>query len=213
MAAAVKRGYRSDLRTAQAQQTRRTIVDAAARLFVGTGFGATTVDAVAEAAGVSRKTVFTAVGGKVELLKVALDWAVAGDDKPLAVADRADVQKLLTLGDADALVRGWVHILVGIDRRVAGLFRALETAAGGDEEARSLYRQSRRQRLIGAGIVADRVAELGALADGITVEEARDLMWLASDPMLFDRIVIDRGWRIARFERWLADMTVAQVLR
>ena len=30
----------------------------------------------------SRKTVFTAVGGKLDLLKTALDWAVAGDDRP-----------------------------------------------------------------------------------------------------------------------------------
>ena len=82
----VKRQYRSDLRTSQARETRRAIVAAASRLFVERGYGATTIDAVADAAGVSRKTVFTAVGGKVDLLKVALDWAVAGDDRPVAVA-------------------------------------------------------------------------------------------------------------------------------
>jgi AcrR family transcriptional regulator len=212
VAETVKRGYRSGLRTAQAQQTRRSIVDAAATLFVRNGFGGTTVDAVAAAAGVSRKTVFTAVGGKVELLKIALDWAIAGDDKPLAVADRADVQELLSQADADALIRGWVAILVGIDRRVAGLFRALETAAGTDDAARSLYRQSRRQRLMGARLVAERVAATGGLADGLSTDEAADLLWLASDPMLFDRLVTDRGWGSARFERWLAGMTVGQVL-
>ena len=59
----VKRGYRSELRATQAQDTRRRIVTAAAELFIATGFGATTVDAIAAAAGVSRKTVFTSVGG------------------------------------------------------------------------------------------------------------------------------------------------------
>lgn len=39
-------------------------------------------DATAEAAEVSRKTVFTAVGGEVELLKLAFDWSVVGDDEP-----------------------------------------------------------------------------------------------------------------------------------
>ena len=71
----VKRGYASPLRTAQAQATRRRIVAAAADLFVTSGFAGTSVDAIAEAAGVSRKTVFTTVGGKTELLGLALDWA------------------------------------------------------------------------------------------------------------------------------------------
>ena len=54
MPGSVKRDYRSELRTAQARQTRRSIVSEAARLFVEDGYGATTIDAVAEAAGVSR---------------------------------------------------------------------------------------------------------------------------------------------------------------
>ena len=60
------------------------IVDAAAGLFIAHGYGGTTVDAIAEAAGVSRKTVFTSVGGKADALKFALDWAVTGDDAPVA---------------------------------------------------------------------------------------------------------------------------------
>src|ERR1700754_4854471 len=91
MSEAVKRDYRSGLRAAQAEQTRRSIVSAAARLFVEGGYADTTIDAVAASAGVSRKTVFTAVGGKVDLLKTALDWAVVGDDRPVPMADRPAV--------------------------------------------------------------------------------------------------------------------------
>src|SRR3954451_14300142 len=79
MSESVKRRYSSPLRARQAEQTRRGIVAAAGPLFVEVGYGRTSVDAVAEAAGVSRKTVFSAVGGKVELLKLAIDWAVVGD--------------------------------------------------------------------------------------------------------------------------------------
>ena len=106
MTLAVKRDYRSGLRAAQAEETRRTIVAAASRLFVEDGYGATTIDAVAEAAGVSRKTVFTAVGGKLDLLKVALDWAVAGDDRPIAVAERSEMRQAMAEDGAAALLRG-----------------------------------------------------------------------------------------------------------
>ena len=58
-------------------ETRRAIVSAAARLFVAQGFGRTTIEAIAAEAGVGRNTVFS-VGGKLDLLKLALDWAVVG---------------------------------------------------------------------------------------------------------------------------------------
>ena len=45
MSQPVKKPYNSALRAAQARATRRTIVDAAARLFTERGYGATTVDA------------------------------------------------------------------------------------------------------------------------------------------------------------------------
>src|SRR3954470_16784610 len=123
MSESVKRDYRSTLRTAQAADTRRSIVAAAARLFIADGYGNTTIDGVAESSGVSRKTVFTAVGGKVQLLKTALDWAGAGADEPVAMAERPAIRDMLALEDPAALVAQWVHILVEIDVRAAGLLR------------------------------------------------------------------------------------------
>ena len=58
----VKRQYRSSLRAAQAAGTRLLIIQTAARLFIQDGYVATSVDAIAEAAGVSRATVFASVG-------------------------------------------------------------------------------------------------------------------------------------------------------
>src|SRR6516162_4037958 len=87
-----KKPYNSSLRAAQARATRRAIVDAAARLFTERGYGVTTVDAIAEAAGVSRKTVFTSVGGKTEALKLAMDWAIVGDDEPVPMLERPHIR-------------------------------------------------------------------------------------------------------------------------
>jgi AcrR family transcriptional regulator len=212
MPAGVKRDYRSELRAAQAQETRRSIVAAASRLFVETGYGATTIDAVAEAAGVSRKTVFTAVGGKLELLKVALDWAVAGDDQPVALADRPALRALLKQEDPAVLLTGWVRMQAEIDARVAPLFQALEVAAGIDPEARALLEQSQRQRLEGARTIVKRLRALKARTAGLTDSEAVDLAWLATDPALFDRLVRARGWSTGRFAEWLAQTLVAQLV-
>ena len=56
--------------------------------FLERGYTATTIDEIAAAAGVSKLTVFTAVGNKAQLLKAARDVAMAGDDGPAPVARR-----------------------------------------------------------------------------------------------------------------------------
>jgi AcrR family transcriptional regulator len=208
----VKRDYRSSLRAAQAQETRRSIVEAAARLFVTEGYGATTIDAVADAAGVSRKTVFTAVGGKLDLLKVAMDWAVAGDDEPVQLGERSEMRRLLDQDDPRMLLTDWVRLLVGIDTRVAALSRVLEVAAGLEPQAALLGEQSQRQRLDGARRIVKRLIALDALQSGLTRREAVDVAWLATDTALFDRLVLVRGWSPSRFEAWLSAALCRQLL-
>jgi AcrR family transcriptional regulator len=205
MTTTVKRGYRSDLRATQAVQTRRRIVASAARLFVEQGYGTTTVDAVAEAAGVSRKTVFTAVGSKLDLLTTAVDWAVAGDDEPMPVADRTAMRQLLQQRDPGILLTGLARSFTAISIRVAPLSGALEAAAGIDHGARAVLEQSHRRRLGDARKVVERLRDLDALTGDLTYEEAVDLVWLAMDPALFDRLVRMRGWAAERFEEWSAD--------
>ena len=80
--------YTSEIRDEQARRTRRAIVTAAHDLFLAQGYAATTIDAVAQAAHVSRRTVFNSVGGKATLLRLALDWAIVGDDEPVPLAER-----------------------------------------------------------------------------------------------------------------------------
>lgn len=212
MDGSVKRGYRSDVRAAQARDTRRAVVAAAERLFVERGYGATTVDAVAAAAVVSRKTVFTAVGGKLDLLRTAIEWAVAGDDLPVAVADRAGLRDVLDQADPVALLRGCAQVSTQINGRVAALSLVLDGAAGMDGEARALAEEGRAHRLEDARTIVVRLRALGALTGRLEPDEAVDLVWLAIDPALFDRLVRLRGWAPDRFERWLADSLLGALL-
>ncbi len=209
---AVKRDYRSELRAAQAQETRRSIVAAATRLFVGAGYGATTIDAVADAAGVSRKTVFTAVGGKLDLLKLALDWAVAGDDQAVALSDRAAIRRWMDQADPRQVLDGLAGMLAEIGARVGALYGALEVAAGIDPAARELAEELQRRRLDDARKVVGPLRDMKALTTDITYQEAVDLVWLAMDPALFDRLVRVRRWSTSRFKQWLASTLCRQLL-
>jgi AcrR family transcriptional regulator len=213
MSESVKRQYSSPVREEQANATRRAIVGAAARLFVERGYGGTTVDAIAETAGVSRKTVFTSVGGKLEALKLARDWAIVGDDAPVARLDRPEVQRARAEGDARVVLRMFAGMVHGTSARLARLQMVIESAAGADPAVRALADEGHAQRLTGMRDLAGELVRRDALPDGMSVEEAADILWLLNDARVYHRLVLERGWSAERFEQWLAETLLAQLIR
>src|SRR5215475_10600041 len=85
-----KRSYSSTVRQEQAALTRARITDAARELFVGQGYGRTTIKAIAEAAGVAPDTVYATFGSKVRVLTAVLDAGLAPPG--VHVMDRAEEQ-------------------------------------------------------------------------------------------------------------------------
>jgi AcrR family transcriptional regulator len=207
-----KRGYQSDLRAAQTRLTRRAVVDAAAELFVRQGYAATTIDAVAEAAGVSRKTVFNAVGGKAALLKLAYDWSIVGDDEPVPMSERPQVKLVQSLTDPAAVVRTWVGTVVEIGQRVTPIYRVIEAAADAEPAAAALLATAQAERLVGARSCIDHIADLGGLRPGLSRERAADVFWAQTDGALYRRLVEDRGWPVEEFREWLTRSVLAAVL-
>ena len=211
MSGAVKRTYSSDLRATQARDTRKSIVSAGARLYTSQGFGRTTIDEIAAAAGVSRKTVFTSVGGKVELLKLAIDWAIAGDDEPVALRDRPVIQQAEAMTDPDELIAHWAHLITTILSRTSGLMLAATVAAGIDPDAATLLARWHANRRVGASGFVHRLAAVGGLRPGLDLEQAIDIAWVFNDPTLFHRLVTERGWPVDEFEAWIRRSTGLQL--
>jgi AcrR family transcriptional regulator len=212
MTEAVKKPYHSVLRTAQARATRQAIVDAAARLFIQHGYGATTVDAIAEAAGVSRKTVFTSVGGKAETLKLALDWAIAGDDEPVPMLERPQITALRQEPDARRILTRYAAHVRQTSARTAPLHEVVRAAAGLDAEIRALAEEMRAQRIRGMQVLAQHLADRGALKPGLTAAEAADVLWLLNDAGVYHRLVIEQGWPPVRYQDWLAGALISLLI-
>ena len=207
------RPYRSALRDEQARVTRRRIVDAGAELFVGRGYVPTTIDAIAQRAGVSRRTVFTSVGGKAAVLKLAFDWTLAGDDEPVAVADRPEVQQLMQQEDPAVLLALWMTMNAGIARRVAALHQVLVVAADADPDAAALLTTTDEQRGQGARAVVGRIADLGGLRPGLDLDEAAAIADVLIDPMPYRRLVGLYGWAFETYVENLRRIAAASLLR
>jgi AcrR family transcriptional regulator len=205
--------YASEVRDEQARRTRRAIVTAAHELFLAQGYAATTIDGIAEAAHVSRRTVFNSVGGKAALLKLALDWAIVGDDEPIAMVDRPAIKAIQAESDPRKALMLWVQTITEVAARVAPLGEVLTAAADSDPAATELLTESSRGRMFGATAFIQYLASLDGLAAGLTEQRAAELCWALMDGHLYRLLVAQRGWSTTDFTRWLSDSLAAALLR
>jgi len=206
------RRYDSTRRKAQARATRRRIIAAASELFVDKGYAATSIAAVADAAGVAPQTVHTAFGSKSRLLGEAVDTALTGDDEPVAVIDRPELRAALTHTDPDAAARSFARAATAVLRRAGRLIHAADAAAASDEDLDALCRAGHRARLEDMRTTAAAFQSAGILRRGISPDAAADLMWLLASPDAFHSCTVHRGWSPSRFEGWLADTLRGTVL-
>lgn len=207
------RPYRSTLRDEQSRVTRRRIVDAGAELYVERGYVPTTIDAIAERAGVSRRTVFTSVGSKTDILKLAFDWTLAGDDEPIAIADRPVVRQLMQADDPADVLEPWLAMNAAINERIATLYLVLVVAADADPDVATLLATSDAQRLDGARRVVDRVVEVGGLRPDVTSDEAAAILDVLIDPLNYRRFVGMHGWAPEAYVRHLQAIATRSILR
>lgn len=201
---AVKRRYVSPYRAEQAAQTRARVLDAAIALFSENGFVATTVDDIAAAAGVSKPTVFAAVGSKRELVKRARDVALAGDDEPIPMPQRPWVDALRQEPDPGRAVAIYAAAMRTIHERAARLELVIAAAADADPEVREMAETALGQRHFGCHLVAGLLAAKESLRDKKSVQSLADELFALASPDLFHLLVHVRSWTPRQYERWLA---------
>ena len=206
------RPYHSALRDEQARATQRRIIQAGGDLYVERGYGATTIDAIAARAGVGRKTVFTSVGGKAAVLKLAFDWALAGDDEPVAIADRPAVRRMMAGQDPAAFVDEWIAFNAAVAGRLAALYHVLVVAADADREAAAVLATVEAQRADGARRFATRLATIGGLRPALDVDRAAAIAELLMDPLPYRRLVLHWGWTPEDYTDYLQRMAAAALL-
>ena len=119
--------------------------------FIERGYVATSIETIAEAAGVSRATVFTSVGGKKELLKKAYDVALVGDDEPIPFPLRPASLAVRAEPDPRRFLVGYAGLLIDMYARLAPIYEAVRGAASADPEVRDVFEAIVTERRIGAG--------------------------------------------------------------
>lgn len=192
--------YHSVLRRQQAEETRRTILSAASRLFAEHGYAGTSIQAIAQAAGVAVQTVYSSVGGKRALLSAINDFI--DEEAGLGPA----VQAMEAAQDPRALLRHAVRLTRQFAERKGDYFVVLSAASTSDPELASIVQEGRRRHRAGTLYVAGKLAAMGALGPHLTIERAAQIMgvitWVENHTIL----VRDYGLSYEQAEDWLTSV-------
>ena len=197
---------------ARTRLARRAVIDAARERFVAGGYAATTIDAISAHADVPQATVYRLFGSKLGILKALLDTSIAGDDRPVAVPDRAEVAALLSEPDPHALLAGFAAFTTTINERTADVYGVLVGAAATDPGAAELLAVIHQQRGEGQRRIARTLARAKALRAGVRERDAADIIHGLMSPDVYRLFVVDRAWKPARYRAWLTETLVQQLL-
>lgn len=201
-----RRTYDNSRRQAEAEARQRRIVTAATALFVEKGFAATSIDQIAQAAGVSPQTVYAAFGSKAGVLSKAIDVAVLGDYGPESLVDRAPLLADMSSEPQRIFFATAAHFVRELHERVAPLIQVMLQA--GLDELRTLVTHKIRADC------ASWVEQLGpALRPSLTKDDAADILVTIQAPYLFSLFTVDLGRSPDEYEKWLADALARMLLR
>jgi AcrR family transcriptional regulator len=206
---AARKPYDARRRQDAARRNRGAVLGAFRELLVRDGYSATTIRAVSEHAGVSPETVYKAFGGKAGLVKALWDVTLAGDDEPLAMAERPALLEVWLTRDPQAKVRLYAAFVRGVHERLASLFGVLSQAG---PEAAAVLADSEAERLAGVTAFVTHLADEGALRPGAGTGQAADACWALTGPHLFTQLTVGRGWPPGAYQDWLAAVLAATLL-
>jgi AcrR family transcriptional regulator len=207
------RPYDNARRAAAARRTQERVVETAHRLLLERGYAGMAMADLAAEAGVSVPLLYKVLGPKWRLVKRVYDVLLAGDVDPVPVAERPALRALVADPDPRSKLARYAALSRAMAERAGPLTSVLLAAArAGEPDLQEFAATIDRERLAGATALAGHLAERGALAPGLSVERARDLIWLHTAPDTYRLLVLERGWPLDEFERWFAASLAAALL-
>ena len=205
-----KRAYDSSRRRQQARRSQAAVLDAARRMFLAAGYSATTLTAIAEAADVSVETIHKVFGGKRGLVRAIWQQGLDGSGR-VPAWQRSDEMRLAE-PDPEAVIRNWGALTTDVAPRAAPILLLIRAAAATDPEMAALHEEAEAARLERMEHNARHLHEHSHLREGVTLEQARDVLWTYSSPELYELLVLHRGWPLDRYGRFVAEGIIAALL-
>lgn len=202
----MSRKYDSSRRAARADASRRQILDAARALFARRGIDGVTVAEIAGKAEVGASSVYAAFQSKGGILRALMEDAFFG---PRYREARARLEGVTDVVEKVVRTAEVACAIYRADDEVLGVVRGASAFSPELRRVEGAF-ESMRYRMQG-----DRVRALeasGRLAPGLSIDDARRILWALTNRELYRSLVVVAGWSPARYERWLADTIRSQLV-
>ncbi|MDL4818352.1 TetR/AcrR family transcriptional regulator [Actinomadura opuntiae] len=175
-------------RNARSRRSRAALLRAARELVEEHGMAATTMAAVAERAGVSRRAVYLHFASRAELISELFDYVneVEGIEGRFATVTAAP--------DAVTALERFAHQHAGFVPSILAVARAVEREAGDDPDAARHWATAMRWRYETNRALMARLDAEGVLAPGWTVGTATDMLLALVSNGVSETLLVDRGW-------------------
>ncbi len=192
---------------ARSRRSRAALLDATRELITEGGFDALTMAAIAERAGVSRRSVYLHFTTRAELVTAL--FGRLNETEEIG----ASLQRVWASPDAVTALAEWGRHLARIHPRILPVMQAAERARHVDPDAADLWRAGQRRWLTGARRLADWLAREDRLAEPWTPATAADMIWSLMSPDLLNRLLHERRWSPKRIGDHLAVLLTSTFAR
>lgn len=206
------RPYDATRRRAHAAARQERVLDAARRLFAERGYAETTLEEIAGEAGVAVPTLYAAFQSKRGVLSRLLDRLVSGEPSAPPVLETEGARGVLAEPDRRRALARFAAHMSAIQARVGPTFEVMKSAARTEPDVAELLARAQRNRFANLERLAARLASLGPLREGLTVEDAGRTIWVMASTEVCQLLRAHAGWTDERYAAWLGDTLAAALL-
>jgi TetR/AcrR family transcriptional regulator, regulator of autoinduction and epiphytic fitness len=199
-------------RAERARQTRNRMLDSARALFIAGGYATTTMERIAQEAGVAVQTLYYTFRSKGQLLCEVVETTAAGEDRAAPVAQRLWAQQMLAATTGQRVLALAVEHGADIYARASPLWPAVAVASA-DPQVEQYWQRVAADRRTGQSRMVARLAELGALRQGLHPERATDRVVVLFGHDVFTGMVTQAGWSVPEYKAWLLTTLAQQLLQ
>lgn len=202
-----KRTYRSETRDAQAANTRLHILRAAKELFQSEGFDQVTIQSLALAAEVSMPTIYALFKSKRGVLQALIDEALPSEQRAelvdFSMQEKSPEKRL-------SITAKLSRQIYDAEREVMDFLRGAAVVA---PELKELEQERENRRYERQEEYVKKMMKEKVLAQGLTLQKAREILWTLTGRDLYRMLVIEKKWTSDEYETWLSELLVKSLLK
>lgn len=202
-----KRSYSSENRSRAAEATRGAILAAARSLFARRGIDQVTIAEIAERARVAVPTVYAGFQSKEGILRALVRDALFGEQFEIARRHLEGVTDPVEMIAITPEIAGSVWDAesdqLGLLRGASAFSPSLRKLEEEFEQMRLEMQESRIRLLF----------EQNKARPGLTLGEARRILWMYTSRDVYRMLVIDGGWTRQHYRRWLRETLIKTLVK